>query len=198
MMSTPSASSTRRRKLFLVGSVKHAITGSKLPSIGDVLNVLFYNLRYRRLDLNASAALLAEEILLYWKKARIPTRNPDKVRQKIKDLHKSWQNLQKNATKSSQIHREREEAFKNTFDNLFDIAAMNAMQMMKIEEDREFLIQQRKKGREGCMIGVDRNLVAREARKRDREAKEEERRKQLSNIANTSGNQAAECGDSGE
>lgn len=41
-----------KRRLFLIGSVKPGITDCKLPSIRDVLKVLFYSLRYRKLDLS--------------------------------------------------------------------------------------------------------------------------------------------------
>lgn len=58
--------------------------GSKLPSNSDVLKTLFYNLRLRKLLLRESAALVNEEVLLFWKKARIPSRNTDKVQENIK------------------------------------------------------------------------------------------------------------------
>lgn len=36
--------------------------------------------------------------------------------------------------------------------------------MIRIEEDRQFLIKQRLKGRESCMLGVDANLNEKEER----------------------------------
>lgn len=41
------------------------------------------------------------------------------------------------------------------FGDIFDIAAVNAIDVINIEQDRLFLINQRKKGRPGSMIGCD-------------------------------------------
>ena len=43
---------------------------------------------------------------------------------------------------------------------------------MSIEEDREFLLQQREPGRPGYIAGVDKNLTALEKRKAEREERE--------------------------
>jgi hypothetical protein len=87
--------SKRAKKVFLIGSVKSGLTGSKLPSIGDVLKVLFYNLRYRMMTSSQSIILVSDEVLLFWRKARIPTQNVDKVRAKIRKLYEEWGKLQK-------------------------------------------------------------------------------------------------------
>lgn len=64
--------------------MKHQITGSKLPSRGDCLKVLMYNLRMTKLNLNESAALVTDECLVFWRKARIPTQEPHKCKEKFK------------------------------------------------------------------------------------------------------------------
>ena len=46
-----------KKSIFLLGDVKHQITGSKLPSNGQVLAVLFYNIREVNLAINESAIL---------------------------------------------------------------------------------------------------------------------------------------------
>ena len=48
--------------------------------------------------------------------------------------------------------------------DLFDIAHQNALSMIKIAEDREFLAAQREKGRRGSMIGIDKKLKDKEGR----------------------------------
>lgn len=48
---------------------------------------------------------------------------------------------------------------------------------MKFEEDKEFLIMQRKKGRPGCMLGCDMALFAREKRMLERAEKEQQRKR---------------------
>ena len=59
--------------------------------------------------------------------------------------------------------------------NLFDIAHQDAMQLMMIKEDRDFLNFQRKIGRGGELSGVDEDWVRKEKRKRKRKMKETER-----------------------
>ena len=46
----------------------------------------------------------------------------------------------------------------NELDDLFDIAHMNALDIIKIEIDLQFSLSQRQKGRIGCMHGRDKNL----------------------------------------
>lgn len=58
------------------------------------------------------------------------------------------------------------------FDDLFDIAHGNALELIKIEEDKLFLINQRKKGRPGSMAHADYVLAAKEKRKTARQEKE--------------------------
>lgn len=52
----------------------------------------------------------------------------------------------------------------NELDDLLDIAHMNALDIIKIEIDRQFLLSQREKGRIGCMLGKDKNLQKTEER----------------------------------
>ena len=74
------------------------------------------------------------------------------------DLH-VWRELQKNSTKSQDIHWRRSEQFQIDLDNLFDIAHMDALKRIKIEEDKMFLRRQREPGRPGCLAGLDKKIV---------------------------------------
>lgn len=185
MASTSSSRGHRRSSIFLIGAAKHEITGSKLPSKGDVLKLFFYNLRYRKLEIAGSATLVTDEVVLFWKKARIPTQAHDKIRKKVIRLYEEWRALQKHKTRNSALDRTRENDFVDSLPNLFDVALNNALTKMKIEEDKLFLLEQRKPGRPGCMIGVDRKLAGIEARRECREKKEEERKKRELKSADT-------------
>lgn len=61
-------------------------------------------------------------------------------------------------------------------DNLFDIAHADALQLIKIEEDKIFLQHQREIDRVGYMGGVDKKLSDKEKRAQLRETEEENRR----------------------
>jgi hypothetical protein len=57
-------------KVYVVDNVNHQIVGRKLPSIKQVLSVLFFNLKRVKLNLkeNARLGLIYKEILLFGKK----------------------------------------------------------------------------------------------------------------------------------
>jgi len=61
-------------------------------------------------------------------------------------------------------------------DDLFDIAHSNAMNTIKIDEDKEFLLLQRQKRRVGCMLGRDVKLAEKEQRKTTRKDAEYKRK----------------------
>ena len=75
-----------KKSVFLIGDVKHQITVSKLPSNGQVLAVLFYNIREVNLTVNKSANFTIRECIIYWEKSRTPT-DPNKDFQKFEILH---------------------------------------------------------------------------------------------------------------
>lgn len=113
--------------------------------------------------------------LIFWQQARIPTREPHKCSEKLLKLYEEHRNIQKSA-KAAKPHS-KADAFIASLDDLFDIASANAMEIIKIEEDKQFLTMQREKGRRGCMAGVDMNLFAREKRSQNRKEKEESRKR---------------------
>uniref|UniRef100_A0A8D8TNB5 Uncharacterized protein n=1 Tax=Cacopsylla melanoneura TaxID=428564 RepID=A0A8D8TNB5_9HEMI len=142
-------------EVFLLGHYESQIVGIKLPSNKQVLSVLFYNLREIKLSNAKSISLAIRETLVFWEKARIPTRGQDKCEQKLKSLHNEWRELQKSKTKKSEVARKKEEKFVNELENLFDISHANAMEMITIEQDKLFLTNQRQPGRVGCFGSVD-------------------------------------------
>ena len=165
-----------KKSVFLIGDVKHQITGSKLPSNGQVLAVLFYNIREVNLTVNESAILTIRECTIYWDKARIPTKSIPNSVKKLVNLYQVWRNLQKNAQKTEDVFNQRRQEFVNNLYNLFDIAHVDVVKLIKINEDRIFLQRQREPGRPGHIAGVDKKLTEKEEKTRLR-AKEEEKRR---------------------
>src|SRR5678815_2906697 len=104
---------------------------------------------------------------------------------KVEKLYKEWSNIQKSSSRKSKIQEERELAFKSKLEDLFDIAAADAVSQMTKTEDIQFLELQRQKGRPCCMAGVDLKLARLEERKANRKARlEEAKRKEQSTTAN--------------
>ncbi|GBP84298.1 hypothetical protein EVAR_56984_1 [Eumeta japonica] len=76
------------------------------------------------------------------------------------------------------VYKRREEDFQNNLDNLFDIAHANALEWIKIEEDKIFLQKQREPRRPGCLAGVDKKLAEKEDKTRQRKLKEGKKRQE--------------------
>lgn len=176
MSNVPKHTLRSESNIFLVGNMSVNIMGAKLPSIGQMLKVLFYNTRFVKLNIRDSAKLAVEEAMIFWRKARIPTRRIDHCVAKLEKIHKEWHTLLCNRGKTSDAQREKEANFSKQLDLLFDIASADALDVMKIESDKEFLLMQRQDGRPGCMLGVDVSLAAKEKRKLDRMEKEDTRK----------------------
>lgn len=67
-----------KNNIFLVGDVNHQTTGAKLRSNRQVLAVLFFNIREVKLIVSESANVVIGECIIFWKRARIPTKTlPD-------------------------------------------------------------------------------------------------------------------------
>lgn len=179
------------REINLVGNVSHQITGSKLPSHKQVLQVFFYNMRfvYLRKPSNAkdSAKLAMQSVMIFWQQARIPTRRIDHCIEQLLMLYEEWKYIQKSVPeKRTGDSKKKEIAFVDKLDDLFDISHSDVLQLISIDEDRQFIIMQRQKGRPGCMAGVDMALAAREQRSHERREKEEMRRKKHQEMAQQS------------
>lgn len=76
-----------REKVYIIGYCSNALMGSKLPSSSEVLKVLFFYLRKVKLNLRDSSTLVVEELLLFWRKARIPTRAKHHCIEKLEKLY---------------------------------------------------------------------------------------------------------------
>lgn len=158
--------------IFLVGSIESQITGAKLPSNRQVLSVFYHNMRHVGLPAQGSANLVIREVEIFWEKARIPIRAHQHCVNKLIKMYEEHRNIQKAMNKPYPKLELRKKAFEEELDNLFDIAHANALEKIKIEEDRQFLIQQRKPGRIGSMAGIDKKLAKKEERSQLRKRKE--------------------------
>lgn len=162
----------------LVGRISHQITGAKLPSNRQLLQVLFYNIRFVDRQLRESAKLAINAAMIFWQQARIPTRDLFRCIEKLEKLYYSWRSILKTIpSKRSNAQKITEAAFVDALDDLFDIAHADALNNMRTEEDKQFLILQRQKGRPGCMAGVDMSLSMREKRTEIRLEKEQSRKR---------------------
>lgn len=163
--------------IYLIGKQISELKGSKLPSRKQTLALLFYNMRTNELKLRNGAYSVATDLIEFWLKSNIPTNGRDKVMHKVEALYNEWRKLGKNKTLGGPTHTANEKKFVDTLDDLFDIARSDALMTMTIEEDKQFLLAQRKKGRQGSMIGQDGSFSALQKRRMIRDEEEETRRK---------------------
>jgi len=59
--------------IWLTGQHLERITGSKLPSNGDILRRLLFLIRNEKKTVRESSSVIIQELLYFWKCARIPT-----------------------------------------------------------------------------------------------------------------------------
>src|SRR6218665_2198619 len=135
-----------RQGIFLVGYTSESICRTKLPSNGQLLSALFYH-HQKNKTIRESAAIDVREALPLWARARIPTRQEYNIVAKLVSLFE-WQTLLKSKGKKSKFLQAKEEAFTEKLKDLFGMAHQNAMKMINIQEDRDFLNAQRQKGRQ--------------------------------------------------
>lgn len=165
-----------KTEIFLIGFENSQICGAKLPTTRHLLQTFFYNHRTLKFSLKTSAELVIKEVLIFWEKARIKTRQDYHCVQKLLNVHTSWNTLNKNKNRTTETQKNYEKNFVETLDQLFDIAHADALNLLK-GEDKEFLINQRKPEREGCLTGVDVKANATEKRRAERKEKEYLRKK---------------------
>jgi len=188
---------SKRQGIFLLGPTSEALSGSKLPSNSQILSTVFYHHQEMHKTIKESAVIVVREAISFWTKARIPTRQEHHLVAKLVCLFEEWRGLLKSRGKNSEFQRAKEEAFKEKLNDLFDMAHQDAMKLIKIQEDRDFLSAQREKGRRGSMICVDRVLTAKEERSKLRREAEARRQQRLEDSRPSTSN-TEEAGESTE
>ena len=156
------ATATRSKtEVYLLGSTIDVLSGSKLPSTGDVLRLYVHKLKSASTKHEAAATVI-KEVQLFWERARIPMRRADHAIAQLEELVRKWEGLKKNKTRRTATQVANEETLTETFNDLFDVAHQDALQLIKIEDDKQFLLAQREKGRRGVMGGIDMSQTRKE------------------------------------
>ncbi|KAJ8417918.1 hypothetical protein AAFF_G00227610 [Aldrovandia affinis] len=152
----------RADEIWLLGKPIPRFPGTKLPSRGESLRLIFY---LHKSDpelkkcIKQTAALISE----VWDKAKIPTITPYRIIDKLTKLHQEYYGLRKSTNRSSGKAVEHREKFVMSLEDLFDVAHLDALSLVEIKEDKDFLIAQRRPGRPGSMLGVAGRWREREA-----------------------------------
>jgi len=143
------------RSLDFLLSPAAGIEGSKLPSGEQVLGHFLHRHSVLKEDISTAANRTVDRVEDFWLRAKIPTKHrPDSIK-KVKELFYQWKGLKKNHKRCNEVQLVNEAAFTELIKELFGIAHSNALELMENVEDKLFLQSQRKRGRPGCMGGVD-------------------------------------------
>ena len=97
---------------------------------------------------------------------------------RIKDQYERWQSLKAVSRKTDKQQRN-ENSFTPKLDELFDIAHANALQMITLKEDKEFLKAQHEKGRCGSFGSDDIKLSRLEAQHQEKKVKAERKKSKI-------------------
>ena len=169
------ASTRSQTDTYLLGSMENTITGSKLPSRKQVLQVFLHHHLEEKMTVKDAAGETLKVLGDFWQRARIPMQKDQRAKEKIIRLYDEWAKLKKNKNRTTKTQKDNEQKFVNLLENLFDIAHANAMSMIELDEDKEFLKAQREEGRRGSMVSRDMVLANKESRRRKREEEEQHR-----------------------
>ena len=154
------AEGTRSKKtVWLVGTPSATFPNSKLPSKGDVLKYLFFKHIECKKTLPVSAKETAESVANIWNEELIPTKHAPDIVHHVRKLHERWIGLKKSINRKSASNTTKQMEFQEELQDLFDVAHQDALSLMKIEEDKAFLLAQREKGRKGCIGRIDSKLL---------------------------------------
>lgn len=174
--------------IFLVGKCESDLKGAKLPSMRQVLQLFFYKTRVEKISVKDSIKYTINCTLAFWLKANIPTMTEVNCVKKFHKLFKDWKDLSKNRYGQYEKYRKDEKEFSEKIGNyIFDIAAPDALKIMKIQEDKDFLLQQRQRGRPGSMCGFDVKLARKEKKKAKRVEEQETRKRKYLDDVNAQG-----------
>ncbi|XP_076060300.1 uncharacterized protein LOC143036625 [Oratosquilla oratoria] len=167
----------RAASVWLLGHSEEELTGSRLPSNGQVLKHFFYHHFDLKCMKSESAKAVVEAVFLFWAKAQIPTTTLFYAKKKLTDLVTKYEGLKKNRLRDSENQRMKEQMFCDDLDEIFDVAHKDALIMMKNEEDKAFLLSQREDRSQSSMAGIDMDHLKSLEKKKKRAEVEDKRKK---------------------
>lgn len=157
----------------------------------EVIQVYFYKHNKSNLSQKDAVKDTVKQICEIWAKARVPISEPRNITRKFDTLLDRYRNICRNSKRKGSAQLAREVEFESSLTQLFDIAHHDAMNIIKIEEDRVFLADQRT-DRKYVLGNVDKELHLKEVRKAVkiqqeimRKVKEKERKETIAaNVGN--------------
>ncbi|KAG0714766.1 hypothetical protein GWK47_013486 [Chionoecetes opilio] len=143
---------------LLEKSPTSSFPGNRLPSSGEVLQVFLFHHTIQKEVLFAAAASTAEKVLEVLRRANIPTSDVSWVKKKILKLYEEYGALAKSKSRKTETEEMKRCIFKDSLEDMFDIAHSKAMEAKIPDEDKAFLEAQREDRQSCSMAGADEKL----------------------------------------
>lgn len=171
-MCSPLSTTRAKSAIYLVGEPQLCFDGRRLPTTLEVLKVYFYHHQNLGKTQKDSIKILVRSICEIWNKASIPIANERNIITKLVSLLEKYRKLSRNKNLRNTAQLVKENAFEKSIS--FDIAHKNALNLMYIEEDKKFLIDQRS-ARKYDIGGVDKKSITSQRKIEEKELKKEKR-----------------------
>jgi len=176
--------------VYLVDSYVPEILGVKLPSYRQTFGHFLHLHKVEKKPIRDVSRLTIRAVSAFWSKAGIPVKAEQHSIQKLETVFYEWKGLQKHKARTTEAHKNKEHEFISRLDDLFDIAHSDALNLITIPEDRQFLLLQREKGRPGAIGTIDRVNERKMQRAVERQNAEAMRRKRSEQDIEASTSQA--------
>lgn len=168
---------------YLIAPIEN-VPGSQLSS-EEVLGLSIYRIELNKKSVQEATNDVLKIVTELWSKARIPLQREDTILAKIEKLYKEFGSVKWNKGRAgSQVVRE-EDFKKRTIFFFFDVAATNALEILRNKEDKALLFAQKEPRRRGKMGYVDTQLAVMESRIAQRREQQESQRKRAADEAST-------------
>ena len=166
-----------KKNIYLIGSCESEIPGAKLPSYRQAFRYFLHLHKEDEKTIRDASRQTIQVISSFWAKAGIPVRAPQFSILKMEKVYTDWKGLQKHKARTTLAHKEKEDEFVTRLDDLFDIAHADALTLITVQEDRDFLLCQRQNGRPGSIGCLDKVQLLRDQRAQKRTEADAKRRK---------------------
>ncbi|KAG0715477.1 hypothetical protein GWK47_011852 [Chionoecetes opilio] len=170
---------------LLEKSPTSSFPGNRLPLRGEVLQVFLFHHKIQKEVLFAAAASTAEKVLEVWRRANIPTSDVSWVKKKILKLYEEYGALAKSKSRKTEMEEMKRCIFRDSLEDMFDIAHSKAMEAKIPEENKAFLEAQREDRQSCSMAGVDEKLKRATEEKRRKRQRMEEKKKDAAASSST-------------
>lgn len=119
---------------------------SRLPTVGQIMRRLFYDLKTKKLSLSQSCSNVVDEVLYLWYISHIPTTQKRNAVAKLKVLYGKHVGLGRNKSRRTDRQLQLESEYCELMEKLFDVAHADCAKeksAIEIPNDKMFLEDQR-------------------------------------------------------